>query len=59
MRRLDEGAQIVNGPQAKLSDDWCEAAFEEVMLILLKHDARVRIDMLAEKLVVLRIDYPA
>ena len=50
-------AQVVNGLQAELPDDGCEAAFEQVVLIAFKHNARMRIDMLQEELVVLWIDH--
>jgi hypothetical protein len=40
-----------------LPDDRCEAALEQVVLVAFKHNARMRIDVLKEELVVLWIDH--
>src|ERR1039458_558732 len=53
---LDERAQVVDGAEAELPDNRREAAFEQVMLILFEHDARLGIDMLLKEPVVLRVD---
>jgi hypothetical protein len=52
----EEFAQIVDRAETKLLDDGREAAFEEIILVVFKHDAYVSIDMRLKKSVVLRED---
>jgi hypothetical protein len=53
---LYEFAQFVNRAEAELPDDGREAGFEEVVFVFFEHDARLGIDMLLKKPVVLRED---
>jgi hypothetical protein len=52
----EEFAQSVDGAEAELLDDGREAAFEEIILVVFKHDSYLGIDMRLKEAVVLRED---
>ena len=54
---LEERAQVIDRLEAELPDDGREAAFEQVVLVLFEHDARLGIDMLLKEPVVRRVNF--
>jgi hypothetical protein len=51
---MQESTQVVNGAKAELLDNGSEPALKKVVLVVFKHNANTRIDMLLKKAIVLR-----